>query len=214
MTIRVVLADDHRMFREALRLPLAAEPDIEIVAEANTGKEALAAVEEVVPDVLVLDIGLPDMNGTEVAGWVAKRFPAVKIVALSGYMDRLFVEQMFKAGAQGYVVKSSGAAELLGAVRAVARGQSYLSPEAAHAMVKPLSAGSKSDMPPLSVLGRREQEVLRLLAAGKRSLEIAEQLGITPATVDVHRRNIKLKLGLHSTAELTRYAIREGLNTA
>lgn len=212
--IRVMLADDHRMFREALRIPLAAEPDIEVVAEASTGAETLDAVTRHLPDVLVLDIALPDIKGIEVARVLGRGGEGVKIVALSAYSDRLFVEEMFKAGAQAYVLKSSGADELVSAIRAVNHGHRFLSPELTSLMVRHVQPKGETPVPPISVLGRREQEVLCLLADGRRSAEIAAQLGIATATVDVHRRNIKQKLRLRTTAELTRYAVREGLRSA
>ena len=212
--IRILLADDHRMFREALRGSLSAEPDMAVVAEANTAAETLAALATLPPDVLVLDIGLPDMNGIEVARRVGRQFPQVGIVALSGYADRQFVEEMLKAGARGYVVKSAGTCELLNAIRSVARGQCFLCAEVTGFVVKGICTGSGSAAPPVTVLGRREQEVLRLLAEGRRSAGIAAELGISAATVEVHRRNIKEKLRLRTTAELTRYAIREGLASA
>lgn len=212
MTIRVMLADDHRMVREALRLPLCAEPDIDVVAEANSGEETLAVLGRLCPDILVLDIGLPDINGIEVAKRALKRHPSLRIVALSGYADLRYIEEMLKAGAQGYVVKSAGADELIAAIRAVAGGRSFLSHEASQAMVRRIHHDDKGQsVSPPSVLGRRELQVLGLLAEGKRSAEIAASLGITVGTAEVHRRNIKQKLGLHTTAELTRYAIREGL---
>lgn len=214
MKTRVMLADDHRMFREALRIPLDAEDDIEVVAEANTGAEALTGVAAYLPDVLLLDIALPDIKGIEVARRVGRRFGSVKVIALSGYSDRLFVEEMLKAGAQAYVLKSSGADELISAIRAVMGGQNFLSPELTSVMVRHVQTGGEPPTPPLTVLGKREQEVLCLLADGLRSAEIAVQLGISTATVDVHRRNIKQKLRLHTTAELTRYAVREGLRSA
>lgn len=213
MTIRILLADDHRMFREALRVPLGSEPDLEIVGEASTGEETLSAVAQLAPDVLVLDIALPDMNGIEVARRIAHLHPTVRVVALSGFSDRLFVEEMLKAGAHGYVVKSAGSDDLVEAIRAVSSGRHYLSPEVSSALARCLHTETPSGPPPHNVLGRREQEVLIMLAQGRRSGEIAEALGITSGTVDVHRRNIKQKLGIHTTAELTRYAIREGLTS-
>ncbi len=211
MTIRVLLADDHRMFREALKTPLAAEADIDVVGEAGTGADTLAALGTVAPDVLVLDIGLPDISGIEVARMVAKLHPTVRVVALSGYADRLYVEEMLKAGARGYVVKSAGADDLIAAIRAVARGGTFLSSEATQAMRRHRHDDPGQAVPPPSALGKREREVLCLLAEGKRSAEIAASLGIAVATAEAHRRNIKQKLGLHSTVDLTRYAIREGL---
>jgi DNA-binding NarL/FixJ family response regulator len=214
MTIRVVLADDHKMFRETLRMRLAAEDDIEVVGETGTGAETLAAVERLLPDALVLDIALPGMSGMDVAREVCKRHQsAVKIVALSGYADRAFVEEMLKAGALAYVIKSSGAEELVAAIRATMAGHSFLSPELTRLMLPIMSAGQSATAPPNTVLGKREKQVLCLLAQGRRSAEIAAALGISTLTVAVHRRNIKQKLGLNTTAELTRYAIREGLSS-
>lgn len=214
MSIRIILADDHRMFREALAGSLAADPEIEVVAEASSGGETLAVLAASPADLVVLDIGLPDMSGIEVARRVRERWPAVGMVALSGYADRQFVEEMLKAGAQAYVVKSAGTDELLNAIRAVAKGQCFLCAEVTRFMVRGLGAEGGGTAPPVTVLGRREQEVLRLLALGRRSAAIAAELGIAAATVEVHRRNIKEKLGLRTTAELTRYAIREGLASA
>ena len=211
MTIRVMLADDHRMFREVLRTLLASHSDIEITAETGTGVETLAALETQRPDVLVLDIGLPDINGIDVARMALKRFPGVRIVALSGHADRIYIEEMLKAGAQSYVVKSSGAVDLVAAIRAAARGRSFLSTEVTQVLVRTMHQDGGASTPPPSALGKREQEVLRLVAGGMASAGIAAKLGITVATADAHRRNIKRKLGIYSVAELTRYAIRAGL---
>lgn len=211
MNIRVFLADDHRMFRETLRIPLEANTDIQVVGEASSGQEVLAQLGTVQPDILVLDINLPDMSGIEVANRVGRSFPEIRVVALSGYTERIFVEEMLKAGALAYVVKTAGSEELIFALRAVSKGHRFLSPEITHCM---LPAGEDSQLPSPALLGKREQEVLCLLASGLRSQEIGNQLGISPATVDVHRRNIKQKLGLNSVAELTRYAIRKGLLSA
>ncbi|MBI4697087.1 MAG: response regulator transcription factor [Gammaproteobacteria bacterium] len=211
MTIRILLADDHRMFREALCSQLAAEPDVAIIGEANTGAEALEALQGEAPDVFVLDIGLPDMNGIELAKRVTREYPQIGIVALSGYAERMFVEEMLKAGAKAYVVKSAGMSDLLNGIRAVAKGKSFLSAEVTGLMLRRVGANENKIAPPVTVLSRREQDVLRLLADGRRAAAIAGELGISVATVEVHRRNIKDKLGLRTTADLTRYAIREGL---
>jgi two-component system NarL family response regulator len=206
-----MLVDDHRMLREALCGSLAAEPGVEVIGETNSGLDALAALEQVQPDVLVLDIGLGDISGIEVARTVAKRHPAVRIVALSGHADTIYVEEMLRAGALGYVVKSAGADELISAIRAAFGGHSFLSSEVAQVMARRTRAAGEAATPPSSILGSREKEVLRLLADGRSSARIAAALGIAEATVEVHRRNIKRKLGVHSTAELIRYAIHEGL---
>lgn len=209
MKIRLMLADDHRMFREALRVPLSLEADLEIVAEAGSGQETLDAVDRTLPEVLLLDIALPDMNGIEVAKRVLARHPGIRIVALSGYTERMYVSEMMKAGARAYVVKSAGADELVRAIHAVVDGNLFLSPEVTAGIVA--HVGPASENPAAAVLGAREREVLHLLATGMQSAEIADRLGISTETVKTHRRNIKQKLGITSTAELTRYAIREGL---
>lgn len=214
MSIRVMLADDHRMFREALQESLSGEADIEVVAGAGSGAETLETAARMLPDVLVLDIAFPDMNGIEVARRLAETHPDIRIVALSGYLDKAFVEEMLKAGAQAYVAKSSGAGELLDAIRAVACGHSFLSPEVTSVLVRRFDSMKTSRNPPPTVLSPREKEILRLLCDGLRSAEIAAVLNISTATAEVHRRNVKRKLGLKSTAELIRYAIREGLSSA
>jgi two-component system NarL family response regulator len=211
MSIRIVLVDDHKMFRETLRIPLELEKDMQVVAEAGTGAELLDKLPTVDADILILDVGLPDMNGIAVARQVSERQPGIKIIALSGFTDRIFVEEMMKAGARAFVAKSAGADELVFAVRAVAAGRIFLSPEVAMSAVRHMTSPIQGDPPPLSILGNKEREVLRLVAGGKSSPEIGAILGISPATVNVHRRNIRQKLNLHSVAELTRYAIREGL---
>jgi len=209
--IRVMLADDHRMFREALRVPLEAEADIEIIGESSTGEETLSTLAQVCPDILLLDIGLHDINGIDVARKATKLYPTVRVIALSGYADRLYIEEMLKAGARGYVVKSAGADELISAIRAVATGHNFLSQEATQVMVQRIQNDAKALAPPPSVISPREREVLCRLANGFRAADIAAEMGITVSTVEVHRRNIKRKLGLHTTAELTRYAMRVGL---
>ena len=207
MAIRVLLVDDHRILRDALRLALAREEGIEVVAEAGTAAEALDSAAVLRPDVVVLDIGLPDLSGLEVAARLRRLPQPPQVVALSAQTDKRFVSEMLRSGAQAYVTKSSAAEQLVRAVRAVAAGSSHLCPEVADALVSEVRALG-GDAPRL---GRREHEVLRLIAGGARSAEIAEKLHISPATVDVHRRNIMRKLDLHSVAELTRYAVREGI---
>jgi two-component system NarL family response regulator len=205
MSIRILLADDHRMFREALRLALAVDPGLEVVAESGSGSATLAQLAALRPDLLLLDIALPDISGVEVARQALARAPGLRILALSGYTERVFVEEMLGAGASGYVVKSSGADELLRGIRSVMAGHVFLSPEVTQTLV-PRAAPARS-----TTLGRREQEVLKLLADGLNSTAIGARLNISPETVKAHRRNIKHKLGLQSTAELTRHAIRIGL---
>jgi DNA-binding NarL/FixJ family response regulator len=184
------------------------------VGEVANGKECLARAQELRPDILVLDIAMPEMNGEQVTRELRRRLPELKIIALSGYTDRQFVRAMTKAGAKGYVVKSASGRELIHALRAVASGKHYLSPEVTGAVMTLWEENAPSSAPSLpSVLGRREMEVLKLIAEGHRSSTIAAQMGIAVATVEAHRRNILRKLQLHSAADLTRYALRHGMIT-
>ena len=210
MSVTVLLVEDHRLVREALRDTLAKEPDIQVVGEAGDASSAFERVRSLKPDLVVLDIGLPDMNGIEAATKLKEEAGVEpKIIALSAYADRRFVTEMLRAGAASYVTKSSAGTELVRAIRAVAAGETYICPEVAGALVSAMRDGpEKGETPRLS---RREREVLRLIAEGTRSPSIAEQLHISLGTVEVHRRNIMRKLGLRTVAELTRYAVREGL---
>lgn len=207
-SITVLLADDHRLVREALRDALAREADVRVVAEVGEGEAAVDYVARLHPDVVVLDIGLPDLNGIEVAARIQKLGTPTRIVALSAYSDKRFVTEMLRAGAAAYVSKAAAGTELVVAIRAVAAGGSYLSPDVAATLV----AGVRGDASEGSAarLGRREREILTLIAQGERSPAIAARLHISGATVEAHRRNIMRKLGLHTVAELTRYAVREG----
>ena len=212
MSIRLMLVDDHRMLREALRIILEKTGDIVLVAEADNGAAALELARERMPDVVVMDIGLADMSGIEATRRMLAENPGIKVLGLSTFADRRMVTQMLEAGARGYIVKSAGSEELLRGIRAVAQGETYLYAEAAAAIVDSLRKHSMQGKQS-ETLGRREREVLQLLAGGKTSGQIAEALHIAPGTVEVHRRNIMRKLDLHNVAELTKYAIREGLTS-
>jgi len=213
MTIRVVLADDHRMLRDALVMVLGRETDIEVAGVADDGPAALARARECVPDVMVLDIAMPGMNGVEVARCLHSEFPQIRILVLSAYTDKRFVQESLKAGAAGYVPKAAAATELPRAIRAVASGQNYLSPEITSAVVSQFAPDGNDSPPVAPALSAREREVLRLVAEGVRTPAIARRLGITEATVEVHRRNVMRKLDLRTVAELTKYAVREGLTS-
>ena len=211
--IRVVLVDCHRMVREALRGLLAAECGLAIVGEAGDGRAALELAARVEPDVLVLEVGLPDMAGAEVARQLRAGGSRARLLALSARCDRRCVQEMLKAGADGYVTKVAAAEELVRAIRALAAGQAFLSPEVARAVVNGYESDAMRAAPQQRRLGARERAVLKLITEGEHSPAIAAQLGIAVATVEVHRRNIMRKLELHSVAALTRYAIREGLTS-
>ena len=209
MTITVILVEDHQMVREALREVLIKESDITVVAEAGDAQEALKQVEALQPDVVVLDIRLPDLNGIEVTARLRDADNRAKVVALSAFSDKRFVTAMLRAGASAYVSKSAAGNELVRAIRAVAVGQGYFSPDIANAPASDVRDGLADGERPQ--LARREREVLRLIAEGVRSPAIAEQMHVSVATIEVHRRNIMRKLGLRTVAELTKHAIREGI---
>lgn len=209
MTIRVLLVDGHRLVREALRYLLDHVPGMEVVGEAGDGQAALTQAGRLSPDVVVLDIGLPDLPGPEVAMRLRQAGCDARIVVLSACADKRFVIEMLRAGATACVTKSAASTELVRAIRAAAAGQSYFCPEVSGALVSQV-CGTASPGEGLS-LGRREREVLRLISEGMRTPSIAEELNIAVSTVEVHRRNIMRKLGLHTVADLTRHAIREGI---
>lgn len=214
MSIRLMLVDDHKILREALRTILEKEADLSVVAEAADGDGAIEAARRTGPDIVVMDIGLPGLNGIEATRRLLADNPSIKVLALSTFADRRMVMQMLDAGASGYVVKAAGAEEFLRGIRALAQGKTYLCQEVAGAVVDAARGGPSHAGRAKEALGRRESEVLTLLAEGRTSPEIADRLHIATSTVEVHRRNIMRKLGLHSVAELTKYAIRNGLTTA
>lgn len=209
MTIRVLLVDDHRLVREALREALDKISDIEVVGEAGDARTALEQFRLLRPEVVVIDIGLPDLNGMELTLRLKEADARVQVVALSAYADKRFVTEMLRCGASAYVIKASAGTELVRAMHAVTAGQSYLCPEITEALVAEVRDSQAGREAPR--LARREREVLRMIAQGMRSQAIGEQLHVSVATVEVHRRNIMRKLDLHSIAELTKYAVREGI---
>jgi DNA-binding NarL/FixJ family response regulator len=210
MSIRIAIAEDQRLIRELLVGILTRESGFEIVAQAGTGQEAIALADSARPDILLLDVTLPDVEGMEVARAVRKAQPKLGILVLSIHEEPHVVRAMLQAGADGYVVKSGTVGELVQAVRAVHQGRMYLSPSITRQAVA-RDAGLLAGVAQLSA---REREVLGLLANGHQSRVIALKLGITKGTVEVHRRNIMTKLGLHTIAELTKYAVREGLTSS
>jgi two-component system response regulator NreC len=211
VSIRIELAEDQRLIRELLAGVLAREADFQIVAEAGTGREAIALAESTRPDILVLDISLPDLDGMEVARTLRKAQPKLAILALSVHEEPYFVQEMLRAGADGYVVKSAAVRELVQAIRTVTQGSMYLSPVITRQAV---GRGPAFLSGAAARLSAREREVLILIANGKTSAEIAARLSISAGTVEAHRCNIMTKLGLHTIAELTKYAVREGLTSS
>lgn len=214
MSLRILLVDDHKIMREGLRALLEREPGVEIVGDAADGRTALDLVKSLSPDVVVMDVGMPDLNGIEATRQIRTVNQRVKVVALSAHADKRYVFHMLDAGASGYVLKITAHDELVRAVFAVHAGKTYLCPEIAGFVVgrskQPVKGRESSAY---SSLGAREREVLQLVAEGKTSGEAARVMHISVKTVEAHRRNIAEKLGLHGTAELTKYAVREGLTS-
>lgn len=213
MTIRLMLVDDHEVVRSGLRMLLEGEPDVEIVGEFGLAKEALASLERLKPDVIVMDIGLPDLSGIDATSEVKRLSEGTAVVALTIHEDEEYFFKMLDAGASGYVPKRAAPDELLTAIRAAAMGEVYLYPSMAKLLVKDyLTQESHAEMRVgMDGLTDREQEVLAHLADGATNLEIGETLGISPKTVARHRENIMRKLGMHSRTELVKYAIRKGI---
>jgi two-component system response regulator NreC len=212
MTIRLLLVDDHAVVRSGLRMLLENERDAEIVGEASSASEAIEAAVRLNPNVILMDIGLPDLSGIDATREIKKRTPNVAVVALTIHEDEEYFFKMLEAGASGYVPKRAAPEELLTAIRAAATGQVYLYPSLAKLLVRDyLDGGHVSGEQPPSDITDREQEVLTYLAEGASNEEIAASLVISPKTVARHRENIMRKLNLHSRAELVRYAIRKGI---
>jgi len=212
MTTRLLLVDDHAVVRSGLRMLLENEQDVEIIGEAESAKGALDAAIDLAPDVILMDIGLPDFSGIDATREIKKRFPDVAIVALTIHEDEEYFFKMLEAGATGYVPKRAAPEELITAIRAAAMGQVYLYPSLAKLLVRDYLSGDRAmeDQVPKDIT-KREQEILTHLAEGASNDEIAQALVISPKTVARHRENIMHKLNLHSRAELVRYAIRKGI---
>jgi two-component system response regulator NreC len=217
--MKLLLCDDHRMLRDGLRAILARE-GLEVIGEAANGREVLTLAEQLSPDLVVMDISMPELNGIDATRRLLLQVPRTKVIALSMHSDRRYAVAMFAAGASGYLIKSSASEELILAVAAVASGLKYVSPSMAAGFVDEHVAGA-SPQPRSGPLGphvsrplsAREREVLQLLAEGSSSKDIASHLQIAPTTVETHRRQIMDKLQLRTIAELTKYAVREGLTS-
>lgn|SRR5512133_79155 len=212
MTIRLLVVDDHAVVRSGLKMMLENERDVEIIGEAASASEAIEATLRLKPNVILMDIGLPDLSGIDATREIKKRSAEVAIVALTIHEDEEYFFKMLEAGASGYVPKRAAPEELITAIRAAATGQVYLYPSLAKLLVRDfLDGGRAATEQPPSDLTDREQEVLAYLAEGASNEEIAKSLVISPKTVARHRENIMRKLNLHSRAELVRYAIRKGI---
>jgi DNA-binding NarL/FixJ family response regulator len=212
MPTRILLVDDHEIFLEGLRGLLDKQRDMEVVGEARDGRAAVAAAREVVPDVVVMDITMPGLNGIEATRMIVAELPATRVVALSMHSTRRFMAEVLKAGASGYLLKESAVAELLLAIRTVTAGRAYLSPRITDAVVDDYVRHVPSERSvAFSSLTPREREVLQLVAEGKSTKEIAALLHVSIKTVEAHRAQVMDKLRIHSVAGLTKFAVNEGL---
>ena len=213
MKVRIILADDHNIVREGLRSLIEKELGMEVVGEADNGRTTVKLAMDLKPDMIIMDVSMPDLNGIEATRQITHELPDIKVLALSMHSDKRFVAGILKAGASGYLLKDCAFEEMAGAIRAVADGGTYLSPGVAGAVIQDyVRRLSDSDTPMVtSTLTPREREVLQLLAEGNSTKEVAARLNVSIKTVETHRRQLMDKLDIHSIAALTKYAIREGL---
>jgi two-component system response regulator NreC len=206
--IRIMVADDHVLVRQGFKMILAAQPDMQIVGEAANGREAVEQAEKLQPDVVLMDVTMPELNGIEATRRLATASPRTRVLALSMHKDAVYVREILRAGARGYLLKDSAEADLIAAVRSVAKGEGYLSPSVSDAV---LTDYRRHVTDPLDLLTTREREVLQMIAEGKTNKEIATTLNLSVYTIEAHRGRIMEKLNLHSTGELVRFALRSGL---
>ena len=213
-TIRIIVADDHQIVRQGLRILLEAETDMEVLAEADNGRKVLKMAQELSPDVIIMDLSMPELNGIEATRQILAEAPGVRIIALSMHSDSLFVLNMIRAGASGYLLKDCALEELVKAIRTVVNQKTYLSPGVSDIVIRDFVTGwQTTSSSAFSVLSAREREVLQLMAEGKTNNQIADGLCVSVKTVEAHRKQVMNKLGIHSVAELTKYAIRQGLTS-
>ena len=210
--LRLLLGDDHTLMRQGVRKILEERPDWEIVAEAGDGRTAVRQTLALQPDVAVLDIGMPLLNGIEACAQIIRKLPSVQVLILSMHADEAYVTQAVRAGARGYLLKDSAGADLIGAIAAVAAGKSFFSPPVARVVLDDYARRlADKGMDRYDSLSEREREIFQLVAEGHSTKEIAEMLSVSPTTVETHRSHILQKLGIHNTAELVLYAVRRGV---
>jgi two-component system, NarL family, response regulator NreC len=207
-TIRILLADDHTILRQGLKLILSSQPDLQVVGEAGNGHEVIQLAQELRPDIVLLDVAMPALNGIDATRRMMETNPKLRILVLSMHKEAVYVREILRAGARGYLLKDVIDTELLSAVRSVARGDGYVSPAVSSALLNDYRQNIND---PIDLLTKREREVLQLIAEGKTNKEVAAKLNLSVYTVDSHRGKIMEKLNLHSTGELVRFAIKHGL---
>jgi DNA-binding NarL/FixJ family response regulator len=213
MNLKVLLSDDHKIVREGLKNLLYKNPAIEIVAESENGRETVELALKLHPDIVIMDITMPELNGIEAARQIVKNLPDTKVIALTMHSERQFVLEMLKAGASAYLLKDCAFDELLNAIAAVTTGKVYISPSIAHIVVGSISSAEDSTANSFKLLTDREREILQLLSEGKSTKEIAYLLSISVKTVETYRQQVMNKLKIFNIAELTKYAIREGITS-
>ena len=206
--IRILLADDHTILRRGVRMLLESQVDMEVVGEANTGREAIAQTRALNPEVVVMDVSMPELNGIEGTRQICDEFPQIRVLALSMHKDSVYVREILRAGARGYLLKDSDDDDLVKAIRSVSRGEAFLSPAISDAI---LTDYRKHVTNPVDQLTGREREVLTLIAEGKSNKEIAQMLTLSVYTVESHRGSVMEKLNLHNTGDIVRFALRNGL---
>jgi two-component system response regulator NreC len=212
MSIKIIVVDEHRILREGLSTLIAKQPDMEIIGEATDGREALELLEKLMPDLILMDVTMPNLNGIEATRKIKSKNPEIEIIALSLHSDRRYVLGMIDAGASGYLLKECAFEELVRAINTVMAKKKYLSPGISDILIEEYVKKTTQEKPTIySKLTPREREILQLIAEGKNTKEIARYLFISVKTVETHRRHIKKKLKVQSVAELTKIAIREGL---
>ena len=211
MSIRILLVDDHAIVRHGLSRSFKQGDDIEVVGQANDGRTAVDLTRELSPDVVIMDIAMPDLNGVDATRQITSAYPKVKVIGLSMHSGSKYIREMFRAGASGYLLKDCPFEELVEAIKTVALGKTYVSPSIGEMVVKEYVSEPGQEKSAFSVLSQREREVLQLLAEGKTTKQIGKRLHISPKTVEAHRLKIMDKLSINNTAQLTKYAIQEGL---
>lgn len=214
VTIKVILADDHKIVRAGLRSLLESGGQIDVVAEAENGRETVSLTKKLNPDVVVMDVAMPDMNGVDATQKIARQNPDSRVLALSGHPAGLFITGMLEAGAKGYLLKDVATEELILAIKTVANGRIYVSPSVSDTLVEDYLQRVKGEVgPDYDALSTREREVLQLVAEGRSTAQIANKLSLSERTIETHRKRIMDKLGLRSIAQLTKYAIRKGITS-
>lgn len=211
MNIKIILADDHTMLRQGLSRSFEQEKDINVIGQAKDGHSTLELVRELSPDMVVMDIGMPDLNGIEATRRITKEYPKVKVIGLSMHSSDKYIREMFRAGACGYLLKDCSFEELVEAIKTVVGGKTYISPSIGDMIIKEYAGKSDDEKSVFSLLSLREREVLQLFAEGKTTKQIGLCLHISPKTVEAHRLRIMDKLDIDNIAQLTKYAIQEGL---